>query len=202
MTRESEGTSLLEVYFEPDVDLNSRGLFLRYVHDHLTQHGQNVARLRHYCCANKKCKDFEKPFKDREAIEEALSPGGAGKVFCGKCGKPILLHDVIEKLFESPAVKEQSRVMQSEVEDALDNESRELILVGHAFSVTPTAITGSMARSSSRTTRAAPPASISTCSSSPAIPTSRSADATTRKFFRSRTRAGPITGGSRPIPSC
>ena len=35
LTRETEGTSLLEVYFEPDVDANSRVLFLRYVHDHL-----------------------------------------------------------------------------------------------------------------------------------------------------------------------
>jgi len=135
MTRESEGRSLLEVYFEQDVDQNTRGLFLRYVHDHLTQHGQNVTRLRHYCCGNRKCKDFEKPYQNRQEIDEALSPGGAGKVFCGKCGKPILLHDVIEKLFESPAVKEQSREMQGEAQEALDNESRELILVGHVFSI-------------------------------------------------------------------
>jgi hypothetical protein len=46
LTREAEGSSRLEVYFEPDVDGNSRVLFLRYVHDHLMQHAQNVARLR------------------------------------------------------------------------------------------------------------------------------------------------------------
>src|SRR5215471_15019789 len=50
LTREGEGTSLLEVYFEPGVDENSRVLFLRYVHEHLMQHGQNVVRLRRYFC--------------------------------------------------------------------------------------------------------------------------------------------------------
>jgi len=59
--QEPEGAARLEVYFQPDVDQNSRVLFLRYVQDHLTQHAQNVVRLRHYCCGNKKCKDFEKP---------------------------------------------------------------------------------------------------------------------------------------------
>ncbi len=135
LMRESEGASLLEVYFEPDVDENSRVVFLRYVHDHLTQHGQKVDRLRHYSCGNRKCKDFGKPFHDKDDIQEALAPDGAGKLFCRKCGKPILLRDAIEKKFESPAVKEKAREMQGEVQAALDNESRELILVGHAFSI-------------------------------------------------------------------
>jgi hypothetical protein len=135
MQRESEGSSLLEVYFEPEVDENSRVLFLRYVHDHLMQHGKNVARLRHYGCTNKKCKDFGKAFKDREAIDEALGPEGEGKVFCGKCGKPIVLRDVIEEKFHSAAVKEKVREMQVEVRSALDTESLELILVGHTYSI-------------------------------------------------------------------
>jgi GTPase SAR1 family protein len=135
MTRENEGASRLEVYFEPDVDDNSRVLFLRYVHDHLLRHGQNVLRLRHYCCGNRKCRDFEKPFKDRDAIDEALAPDGKGKVFCGKCGKPILLRDAIEKKFDSAAVKEKVREMQGEVEVELDNESLGLILVGHALAI-------------------------------------------------------------------
>jgi Domain of unknown function (DUF4365) len=135
LTRESEGTALLEVYFEPEVDENSRVVFLRYVHDHLTQHGQNVTRLRNYSCGNKKCKDFGKPFHDKEAIQEALAAAGAGKLFCRKCGKAIALRDAIERKFESPAVKEKAREMQGEVQAALDNESRELILVGHAFAI-------------------------------------------------------------------
>jgi hypothetical protein len=117
------------------VDPNSRVLFLRYVHDHLAQHAQNVVRLRHYCCGNKKCKDFERPFKDREAIDEALASNGDCKVFCGKCGKPILLRDVIEEKFTSVGVQIEVRMMEKQAKAAIDNESRELILVGHAFSI-------------------------------------------------------------------
>ena len=96
LTRETEGSSRLEVYFEPDVDGNSRVLFLRYVHDHLMQHAQNVARLRRYFCGDKKCDAFGQAFGDQAKIAKALAPGGKGKVFCPDCGKPILLRDVIE----------------------------------------------------------------------------------------------------------
>ncbi|MBI5385779.1 MAG: hypothetical protein HZA90_13965 [Verrucomicrobia bacterium] len=113
LTREAEGSSRLEVYFEPDVDGNSRVLFLRYVHDHLMQHAQNVARLRRYFCGDKKCDAFGQAFGDQAKIAKALAPGGRGKVFCPDCGKPILLRDVIEEKFESPAVKEQVREMQT-----------------------------------------------------------------------------------------
>ena len=57
------------------------------------------------------------------------------KVFCPDCGKPISLRDAIEEKFDSPAVKEQVREMQMEGQAVIDNESRELILVGHAFSI-------------------------------------------------------------------
>jgi hypothetical protein len=105
------------------------------VHNHLEENGQNVVGLRNYGCGNKKCKDFRKPFKDRKAIDEALAPDGEGKVFCGKCGKPILLRDAIEQRFESLAVKEQVRELEGQIRAELDNEKRELILVGHAYSI-------------------------------------------------------------------
>jgi GTPase SAR1 family protein len=129
---ETEGTSRLEIYFEPDVDENSRVLFLRYVHDHMTQHAQNVVRLRHYTCANRKCDSYNQPFTDQAKIDKALAVAGKGKVFCGDCGKPILLRDAIEQKFESPAVKDQVREMQIEGQIRIDNESRELLAVHHA----------------------------------------------------------------------
>jgi len=135
LLRDSEGTSRLEVYFEPDVDGNSRVLFLRYVHDHLMQHAQNVVRLRRYYCEDKTCDGAKEPFPDQAKIDKSLAPGGKGKVFCPDCGAAILLRDVIEEKFDSPKVKEQSREMDSEAQTVLDNESRELILVGHAFSI-------------------------------------------------------------------
>jgi hypothetical protein len=131
LTRETEGSSRLEVYFEPGVDENSRVLFLRYVHDHLMQHAENVARLRSYFCWNKKCDAFGQAFGDQAKIAKALAPGGKGKVFCSDCGKPILLRDVIEERFDSPAVKEQVREMQVKGQAVIDYESSELLAVHH-----------------------------------------------------------------------
>ena len=133
LIREAEGTARLEVYFNPDVDENSRLVFLRYVHNHLTDHAQEVVRLRHYACVNGKC---GRAFKDQELIDEALAPGGTGKVFCPKCQKPIPLRDTIEQKFDSPKIKEEARNEQAISQAKIDNESRELILVGHAYSIT------------------------------------------------------------------
>lgn len=136
LTREPEGTALLEVYFNPDVEMDSRVIFERYVFNHLTEHAQNVVRLRHYSCGNKKCDSYGLPFTDQAKIDKALAAGGKGKVFCPDCGKPIQLLDVMEEKFHSPVVKEQARQMEAEVQLVIDNESRDLILVGHAFSIT------------------------------------------------------------------
>jgi hypothetical protein len=65
-------------------------------------------------------------------IDAALAPGGTGKVFCPACGKPIVLRDQLEQKFDSPAVKEQARQMQIEIQVVIDNESRELMAVHHA----------------------------------------------------------------------
>jgi GTPase SAR1 family protein len=135
LTREAEGTSRLEVYFAPSVDENSRVIFLRYVHDHLIHNAQNVVRLRHYSCANKKCDIFQQRFPDQAMIDKALAAGGKGKVFCPGCGKPISLRDVIEEKFDSPTVREQVRAMEAESALEINRESLELILVGHAFSI-------------------------------------------------------------------
>jgi small GTP-binding protein len=135
LTREAEGTARLEVYFNPDVDENSRLVFLRYVHNHLNEYARDVVRLRHYACGNKKCDARDQPFSDQAKIDKALAPGGKGKVFCTDCGKPINLRDVMEQKFESPKIKEEARIEQAISQARIDNESRELILVGHAFTI-------------------------------------------------------------------
>ncbi len=131
MQKEGEGRSKLEVYFEPNVDDNSRVLFLRYIHDHLISHGTNVVRLRRYSCKNRKCDSFEQPFSDQSKIDKALSPNGKGKVFCPDCGKPIQLRDLLEEKFHSPATIVEARKLEAEAQLEIDNESRELMLVGH-----------------------------------------------------------------------
>jgi small GTP-binding protein len=133
LTREGEGTSRLDAYFSPEVDEGSQLLFLLYIHNHLQEHAGNVDRLRHYSCANKKC---GKPFRDRATIDDALASDGKGKVFCPACGKPIPLRDAMEEKFESREAREQARQMQEEGQIAIDNESREIILIGHAYAIT------------------------------------------------------------------
>lgn len=132
LTREAEGSARLEVYFNPDVEMDSRVIFERYVFNHLTEHAQDVERLRHYACTNKKCDAFGEPFSDRAKIDKALAPGGRGKVFCPDCGKPINLLDALEQKFHSPAVKERARQLQLEGRSVIDSESRELLAVHHA----------------------------------------------------------------------
>lgn len=136
LTREPEGSSRLEVYFQPTVDENSRLIFLRYVHDHLLATAQNIARLRHYFCQNKKCEEFNHPFADQSRIDKALLPAGKGVVFCPACGTKIILFDLIEKRFDSAPIKEQAMWLAEESQYVIDNESRELMLVGHAMFIT------------------------------------------------------------------
>jgi WD40 repeat protein/GTPase SAR1 family protein len=131
LTRESEGESRLDAYFEPNVDEVSRVLFLRYIHDHLTQYSQNVHRLRHYECGNRKCDVFGQRFSDQSKIDRALAPGGKGKIFCPDCGTPIMLRDTIETRLDSAAVAGRARMMANESALAIDNESRELLAVHH-----------------------------------------------------------------------
>jgi hypothetical protein len=136
LTREAEGAARLELYFDSDVEMDSRVIFERYIFNHLTEYARDVVRLRHYACTNKKCDAHGQPFSDQAKIDKALSPSGKGKLFCPDCGKPIVLSDVLEQKFDSPAVKEKVRLMQLEGQLMIDNESRELILVGHAFAIT------------------------------------------------------------------
>ena len=131
LIREGEGTCRLDAYFAPDVDENSRVLFLGYIDKHLRDHAQEVERLRHYFCRTKKCSRFNQPYADQRMIDEALQPGGNGKVFCPACGKAIVLRDHLETRFESREVKEQVRLMQEEGQTEIDNESREMQAVHH-----------------------------------------------------------------------
>jgi WD40 repeat protein len=134
LTRETEGTSRLEVYFEPEVDQNSRVLFLRYIHNHLLEHAKNVVRLRNYSCTNKRCEAFGQVFSDQPKITKALA-SRKNKVFCPDCGKPIVLRDLLEEKFDLPETAAKARELEVEARFAIEKERRELILNGHALSI-------------------------------------------------------------------
>jgi TIR domain/Domain of unknown function (DUF4365)/Ras of Complex, Roc, domain of DAPkinase/WD domain, G-beta repeat len=134
LIREGEGRFRLDAWFAPRVSDDARIIFERYIFDHLTEHAHDVKRLRHYACGNSECDAQGQPFADRALIDKALA-GPRGKVFCPECGSPITLRDVIEEKFESPAVKKEAREMKEQGQSIIDDESRALILVGHAIAI-------------------------------------------------------------------
>ncbi|MEP7339006.1 MAG: DUF4365 domain-containing protein [Acidobacteriota bacterium] len=135
LLREAEGSARLEVYFSPDVEMDSRVIFDQYVRNHLTEHAADFVRLRQYSCGNRKCDAQNQPITEQARIDKALA-SGKDKIFCLDCGKAILLRDVMEQKFDSPKLKKEARLLQVESQLVIDNESRELILVGHAFAIT------------------------------------------------------------------
>ena len=129
MTKLGEGAAELAVYFEAGVSDETQALFLGYAHDHLKTKGQDVVRERHYVCPH--CK---RPITDREAVRELLAEGKK-EMLCVRCGKTFLLWDLIEEKFASEEMQQKVRDMEQLALSRIDNESRELILVGHAFAI-------------------------------------------------------------------
>src|SRR5439155_5468837 len=86
MTRH-EGQGEITVFADENVAEVSRLMFVKYVHEHLKAKDPNCLRIRHYLC--EKCKE---PFGDRAAIGRAREKKQK-YVFCGNCGKKIILDD-------------------------------------------------------------------------------------------------------------
>jgi hypothetical protein len=126
MTRH-EGQGEITVFADGNVAEVSRLMFVRYVHEHLKARDPSCIRIRHYVCEN--CKQ---PFGDQAAIDRARLAKRL-HIFCGDCGKKIILDDIIERRFGDEETARQAREMQEQAQAVLDNESKELILVGHTY---------------------------------------------------------------------
>jgi small GTP-binding protein len=129
MTNKHEGAAEITVYLEPDIPDDTKVTFIRYVHDHLRAKDENVKRIRHYVCPH--CKA---PVEGRSAVESRLKLGFQD-IVCSVCEKRVPLNDLIEKKFASPESQQRVRELEEEARISIDNESRELILVGHAFAI-------------------------------------------------------------------
>jgi WD40 repeat protein len=129
MTRQGEGAAEITVYLEPAVADDTKVLFIRYVHEHLKAKDSNVARTRHYVCPH-----CLMPVENRLAVENRLSRG-LKDVGCSNCDERVPLWDLIEQKFASEEFQRRVREMDEQARATIDNESRELILVGHAFAI-------------------------------------------------------------------
>jgi small GTP-binding protein len=131
MTPRGEGSAEISVYFEADIPDETKVTFIKYVHEHLKARALDVVRQRHYVCPNPKCGE---PVESLLAIKDALDRGKQ-RLLCQFCEKKIPLVDLIEQKFASPESEQRVRELDEQAQTVIDNESRELILDGHAFAI-------------------------------------------------------------------
>lgn len=129
MTKLPEGAAEIAVYFEPKVTDETKVMFIKYVHEHLKLKAQDVVRLRHYVCPH-----CSTPVENRRTALGRLERG-LKDIVCVNCEKRIPLWDLIEQKFASEEFQRRVREMEEQARASIDNESRELILLGHAFAI-------------------------------------------------------------------
>lgn len=129
MTKQGEGGAEMAVYFEPGIADDTKVTFIRYVHEHLKVKAQDVIRLRHYVCPH-----CHTPVENRKTALDRLNRG-LKDILCVNCEKRVPLWDLIEQKFASDEFQERVRELEEQARISIDNESRELILVGHAFAI-------------------------------------------------------------------
>ena len=103
--------------------------FIRYVHEHIQRKATNVMRLRYYVCPH-----CHTPVENRKTALERLNRG-LKDILCVNCEQRVPLWDLIEEKFASPEFQQRVRELEEQATARIDNESRELILVGHAFAI-------------------------------------------------------------------
>jgi hypothetical protein len=132
MTKKAEGTAEIVVYFEAGVPDDTKVTFIKYVHEHLLARAQppeEVTRVRTYVCPY-----CDEPLENRRVIQKRLSQG-LTDILCPMCEKRVPLIDLIEEKFASDEFLRRVRELDERARINLDNESKELILVGHAMAI-------------------------------------------------------------------
>ncbi|MHC4119674.1 MAG: TIR domain-containing protein [Planctomycetota bacterium] len=131
MSRKHEGVAELLVYCDPKVPDDTKVTFIKYVHEHLLRKGVQVKRYRHHVCD--KCGH---PVKDSELAREILDEKGKrASISCQKCNKKVPLWDLIEDKFASEESQLRVRELEEQATAGIDSESKELILMGHAYAI-------------------------------------------------------------------
>ena len=103
--------------------------FIKYIHEHLLGRARDVTRVREYICP-----DCNTPVENRKALQARLAKG-LEDIGCAICDFRIPLKDLIEEKFASDEFREKVRKLDERAGINIDNESRELILVGHAMAI-------------------------------------------------------------------
>jgi small GTP-binding protein len=109
----SEGQAVVFVFFGIDTSLDSKVLFLRFVHEHLRRRAlpDSVVRERIYRCADVDCGEV---VGDRRAIDSRLRRN-LTMIPCQYCGGPVDLVDALETEFGDPSLSLKVRQMDEQV---------------------------------------------------------------------------------------
>ena len=129
MVKLGEGRAVMVVYFEPAIPDDTKVAFIRYVHNHLKGKDPKTVRVRHYVCPN-----CHTPVENRQVVAERLKRG-LEDIVCVNCEERVILYDLIERKFASDDFQRRVREMEEHARTSIDNESRELILVGNTFAI-------------------------------------------------------------------
>ena len=129
MNRLKEGVGEIRVFFAMGVPDDTRVTFIKYVHEHLLKRATDVERERIYMCPG--CgSQVERP----KAIRDRLMRGKKD-IGCDTCDERIPLIDLIEQKLSDDTFLRKVQELDAQADINLDNESRELILVGQAFAI-------------------------------------------------------------------
>jgi len=132
MTKRAEGAAKIVVYFEAETPDDTKVTFIKYVHEHLLARAhprESVTRVRTYICPS-----CDEPLESVRAIQKRLNKG-LTDIGCGVCDERVTLYDLIEEKFASDEFSRRVREMDEQAGINLDNESKELILVGHSMAI-------------------------------------------------------------------
>jgi hypothetical protein len=134
LERRPESSGIITVFFDPEIPIEVKATFMKFVHDHLTNEGarraSNVERERFHVCD--RCGH---PIDRLAARNAALSR--KKDIYCQNCddGHRVLLFDRLEELFQSPETAMRAKEWNREAQAVMDSQSLEQILLGHVQSI-------------------------------------------------------------------
>ena len=113
-----EGHGLISIFFENAVSIESKVLFVKFIHEHLRKRALDgsVSRERIYRCP------LGHEVKDKEAIAYRLKHGYP-TIQC-YCDRIINLRDLLEEKFADPQLLQQVRAIEQEVDQKRDEAVR------------------------------------------------------------------------------
>ena len=133
LTKERDEVAKIQAYFVGEVDENIEVLFIKYIDEHLRRNVRNpedVKMYREYICPH--CLT---PVENKKSINKKLAEGKTS-IICVECEERVPLVDKVHEKFNSDEFAMGVRKMDEQAQEGLDRESSDIVLIGHAASIT------------------------------------------------------------------